>query len=433
MSNNLDLQKKIIAKTPFFYGWVMVFMAALTMFFTGPGQTFSFSIFIDQFIREFGWTRAQVNNYYSLATLVSGSTMFLMGKYVDRYGTKKFMIIASVLLTGAMFLLSFVSGNLVVLFVGFFLGRFSGQGVLALSSGVLTPHWFIKKRGLALMLAGLGGSIGAATFPKLNMFLIDAYGWRTAFQILGLGVFVICVPLCIIYVVNKPEDVGKYPDDTGEKADDSKDLEIIMMDEKTSLNQSEVLRSSAFWIIFIAAAQLSMIGTGIALNMLSIFRMGGLTEDFATTIMSISPLLGLGSSVAVGLFIHKIKRPQYLLALLCFMQAAGYFVLSGINSQLDAIVYMILVGLAGGSFQLVHKILQPMFFGRRYLGGVVGLVTIAWVGGSALGPTVFGNAYEYFGGYEQILTIMALVPIVAGVALFFAEIPKKRRGLGLGE
>ena len=429
MNNNLKLQRKIISKTPFFYGWVMVFMAAVTYFFTGPGQTFSFSIFIDQFITEFGWSRAQINNYYSLATLISGSTMFMMGKYIDRYGTKRLMIISGVLLTGAMFLLSFLSGNLLILFMGFFLGRFSGQGVLGLASGVLTPHWFIKKRGIAMMLAGLGGTIGGAVLPKLNLFLINTYGWRQAFQILGTGVLVLCVPLCIILVVNRPEDVDKYPDDTKEHDDDAKDLQAILMDEKTSLNQSEALRSGAFWIFFLGAAQVSMIVTGITLNMLSIFRTGGLTDGFSTTIMAAVSLIGLGASIIVGLMLDKIKKPQFLLAATCFMQAGSYIVLSAMNTKVEAIIYVILAGLGMAVFQLSHKVILPMFFGRRYLGGVSGIMTIAWVGGSALGPAVFGNAYEIFGGYKEILLIMAVIPIISGIAMFFVRLPEKRKGL----
>lgn len=429
MSNSLRLQKKIANKTPFFYGWVMIFIAALAMFFTGPGQTFSFSIFIDQFIEAFGWSRSQVNTYYSLATLLSGSTMFMIGKYIDRYGTKSIIMISSILLAGAMTFLSFMTGSFIMLFIGFFLGRFSGQGVLGLSAGVIPPHWFIKKRGLAIMLAGLGGTIGAAVFPKLNLFLINTYGWRSAFRILGAGVLIICVPICLLLVVNRPEDVDKYPDDTKEHPDDEKDLQAIIEDEKTSLTQSEVLKTGTFWIFFIAAMQVSAIVTGITLNMLSIFRTGGLSDDFATTILSISSIIGLCANIIVGIFIDKIKKPQIVLAIMCFMQAGSYAVLSGMNTQAEAIVYVGLMGIAMATFQLSHKLVLPMFFGRRYLGGVSGLMTIAWVGGSALGPILFGNAYEYFGGYQEILLILTLVPIISGVALLFTRIPKKRKNL----
>ena len=426
---SLKLQKRIIEKTPFFYGWVMVFMAALTMFFTGPGQTYSFSIFINHFIADFGWSRAQVNNYYAVATLVSGSTMFLVGKLVDRHGARKVTIITSILLTGSMFFLSFLTGNIIMLLIGFFLGRFSGQGVLALASGVITPHWFVKKRGLAIMLAGLGGSIGSAFFPKLNLFLINAYGWRHAFQILGLGVLFICLPLCIIFIVNRPEDVGRYPDDTKESEDDANDLAAILDDEKTSLNQREALRTGAFWIFFFAGAQLAMIGTGIWLNMLSIFSISGLSDNFATTIMTSSSLIGLAASLIVGLFLDKIKKPHFLLAVMCFMQAASYIALGQLQAKAEAIIYVVLYGSSMAVFMLVHKLVLPMFFGRRYLGGVSGGMTIAWVGGAALGPIIFGNAYEIFNGYNEILLALAAVPMITGISLFFAKIPHKRRGI----
>ncbi|MEX1376294.1 MAG: MFS transporter [Eubacteriales bacterium] len=427
MKEKLILQKKIIGKTPFFYGWVMVFMAGVAMFFTGPGQTFSFSIFMDQFINEFGWSRGQINNIYSLATLLSGSTMFMVGKMVDKHGTKKFMILSSILLTGAMVFLSMLTGSIIMLFIGFFLGRFSGQGVLGLSAGVLTPHWFIKKRGRALMLAGLGGTFGAAVFPKLNLFLIEAYGWRHAFQILGVIVFAICLPLVIVFIVNRPEDVGKYPDDADGEAEDKKEINDILMDEKTSLTQNETLKTGTFWLLFLGATQLSMIVTGIALNMLSIFRTGGLTDSFATTIMSFASLVGLGSNLVVGMFIDKVKKPHVVLAIMCFMQAVSYVILSGMDTKLEGVLYVIINGVSMAAFQLTHRMVLPKFFGRRYLGGVSGIMTIAWVGGSALGPIIFGNAFEIFGGYREILIIISLVPIISGVSLLFAKMPKKRQ------
>lgn len=33
--------------TPFYYGWMIVLISALGVFFSGPGQTYSISVFID--------------------------------------------------------------------------------------------------------------------------------------------------------------------------------------------------------------------------------------------------------------------------------------------------------------------------------------------------------------------------------------------------
>lgn len=53
----------------FYYGWVIVFIAGLTVFFSGPGQTYSNASFIDEYIQTFGWSRTEVSSIYSLAIL----------------------------------------------------------------------------------------------------------------------------------------------------------------------------------------------------------------------------------------------------------------------------------------------------------------------------------------------------------------------------
>ncbi|SIS84573.1 MFS transporter [Salimicrobium salexigens] len=78
--------------TKFYYGWAIVFVAALSVFFSGPGQTYSNSIFIDYYIEDFGFSRSTVSGLYSAATLVAGITLFTVGRMVDRFGQRVMMI-----------------------------------------------------------------------------------------------------------------------------------------------------------------------------------------------------------------------------------------------------------------------------------------------------------------------------------------------------
>ncbi|WP_423189060.1 hypothetical protein ACO1PF_10765 [Alkalibacterium sp. f15] len=45
------MKKKELA---FYYGWVIVAVGVLSVFFSSLGQTFSVSIFIDFYMKEFG-------------------------------------------------------------------------------------------------------------------------------------------------------------------------------------------------------------------------------------------------------------------------------------------------------------------------------------------------------------------------------------------
>ncbi|CAM3478465.1 MFS transporter [Marinicrinis lubricantis] len=159
--------------TPFYYGWLMVAIGALGVFFSGPGQTYSNSVFIESYISDFDMSRTTVSSIYSAATLLAGFLLFGIGKLTDRYGRRIMLTIVSGLLAAACFWNSFAAGA-ITLFIGFFCIRLFGQGSMTMISNTLVSQWFIKQRGRALSFASLGGLLGAAFFPPFINLLIDA-------------------------------------------------------------------------------------------------------------------------------------------------------------------------------------------------------------------------------------------------------------------
>ncbi len=57
--------------------------------------------------------------------------------------------------------------------------------------------------------------------------------------------------------------------------------------------------------------------------------------------------------------------------------------------------------------------LKPYLFGRKYLGGISGVIAVLSVIGSAIGPLYFGAAFDATGGYTGTLLISSLFPAVA--------------------
>ena len=80
------------------YGWMIILIAALSTFFSAPGQTYFISGFIDIYVNELSLDRSMVSTLYSLATLVSVLVSFTVGKVSDRLGTKRTMLIVGILL-----------------------------------------------------------------------------------------------------------------------------------------------------------------------------------------------------------------------------------------------------------------------------------------------------------------------------------------------
>ena len=83
-----------ILSNKLYYGWFIALFAAIGLFFWGPGQTFSVSIFINAYIEEFGWSRSLVSTYYSLATLAAGFTLPFIGRIVNRKGYRFSLVLS---------------------------------------------------------------------------------------------------------------------------------------------------------------------------------------------------------------------------------------------------------------------------------------------------------------------------------------------------
>jgi MFS family permease len=181
------------------------------VFFSGPGQTYSVSVFIDSYINDFGWSRSQVSGIYSGDTLAAGLYMLFVGRFIDIHGQRKMAVLVGIGLGLACFWNSLVT-NMAMLFIGFFFLRLLGQGSMTLIPNTLIPQWFIEKRGKALSMMAIGGFASSAALPPINAWLVSEWGWSFWWKVWGLLLLVVFVPLAYFLIRNKPEDLGLLPD-----------------------------------------------------------------------------------------------------------------------------------------------------------------------------------------------------------------------------
>jgi MFS transporter, OFA family, oxalate/formate antiporter len=86
-----------VQRVPFFYGWVIMLAGTLGMIMTSPGQTYATSIFIEGFIVDLGISRTLVSTLYTLGTLSGAPLLPLVGRLVDRHGSRRMVAIIAVL------------------------------------------------------------------------------------------------------------------------------------------------------------------------------------------------------------------------------------------------------------------------------------------------------------------------------------------------
>ncbi|WP_377891290.1 MFS transporter [Alkalihalobacillus sp. R86527] len=415
-------------ESPFFYGWLIVAAAAVGVFFSGPGQTYGVSVFIDHYISDFGWSRSLVSGIYSSATLAAGLLLFIIGRMVDKFGQRRMMLIVGSLLAVACIWNSFVVGP-VMLFIGFFMLRLFGQGSMTLVPNTLVPQWFILKRGRALSFMAIGGFLSSATFPPLNTWLISSFGWENAWRILGGAILIIFLPVVFFLIRNKPEDIGLLPDNAISKKRLAKRKEEKMDEEEeegfeTNWTVKEAMRTRAFWLILFCVSIPALVNTGLTFHLFSILGEQGVPDHTAALILSIMAIVGFPVTMVSGFILERVNV-HIVLGLSFIGQIAFILLLTQVDTYILAIVFGVLWGIIGGIERITLNIIWPDYFGRANLGSIKGIATTTMVIGSAFGPLPFGVAYDTFGGYTEILLLILIFPILGTIAAFLSPPPKK--------
>ena len=406
-------------KTGFFYGWVIVLIAGFTLFFSGPGQTYSVSVFIDSYIDTYGWSRSAVSSMYSLGTLSAGMLMGFVGRAYDRYGHRKVTVTVAVLMGFALIWMSMVN-SIPMLFVGFFLIRLLGQGSMSLSGSTLVPQWFVRRRGLAMSLMSMGGALSLATLPPFNNWMIQRFGWQMGWRTWSVLMWVVFAPLAYLLIRDRPEAVGLHPDNV----EVGKTVDGVEAVEEEAWTLMEALRTRCFWILIYIQMVPSAIITGLIFHQMSILTMRGLTTDSAALISSLMSVVRLPMILVAGRIVDNVKT-KWLLATSMTLLTLSMVSLYLADSRSLIMVYGVLVGLQMGLQSIVTGVVWPEYYGRRNLSTIKGVTMMGGVIGSALGPLPFGFAYDLFGGYNEALLVSMVFPL-AGVLLgMFASKPEK--------
>ncbi|MDC3412021.1 MFS transporter [Aquibacillus sp. 3ASR75-11] len=414
----------------FYYGWVIVFIAALGAFFSGPGQTYSNSIFVDEYINDFGWSRSEVSGLYSIATLIAGFTMIVVGRFIDRFGQRTMMVVVGVSLAAATFFNSVVS-SMWMFVVGIFFIRLLGQGSMMLIPNTLVAQWFIKKRGRAVSFVSLGSFASAAAFPVINTWLIQTWDWQFAWRFWGVMLLVLFVPIALFGVRNRPEDIGLVPDG---KADKNTKVSMGKMgkyipetEENWRLN--EAAKTRAFWMILICVGIPSMINTGITFHIISIFGSNQLQPEVAAMVLSLMAIVGIPMSFVSGFITEKIKT-NYLLFLVFLIEIVLLLLLLIMSNYLIAIIVGILWGVANGLGRIATNVIWPNYFGRRHIGSINGVGVTMGVAGSAFGPLPFGIGFDIFQSYTPVLLLSLIFPLIGVTCSLLATKPVKAHADG---
>lgn len=443
------------ASLPFFYGWVVLGASTLGIVMSVPGQTMGVSVFADHLLEATGLTRLQLSNAYLVGTIASGLALPFGGSLVDRVGVRRMIVLSSLglaamlaFLASADAMISWLSTRqtllpasalaMAVLAVGFTGLRFTGQGMLTLTSRTMVGRWFEKKRGLVAAVSGPFVSFSFASAPLLLSFWIGRSGWRGAWLEMAVVVAVVMGGLGWLLFRDTPEECGLHVDGGADPRPDatriepSADARIADGDATPSIGSGdftrpEALRTAAFWLVTLAIGSQAMVGTGITFHIVNLGAEMGLDETDAVSIFLpiavVSALIGLLAGAAVDRY--PIRR------LIMVMMAAQTVMFSAMAHFADPVLRLAAVagwGIASGFYGPLTVAAIPNFFGRTHLGAIQGAMMSSIVIASALGPSALAALRDAFDSYAPGLYAMVALPLLVFAAAPLTPDPRKLDG-----
>lgn len=404
---------------PLYYGHYIVIAGFITQFIAVGMSNYIVSVFQVPMTEEFGWSRGDFSFSRTIGQMVMAFTGFLIGSHIDRYGGRPFMLVGSLILAASLYALSAVQTLLQWNLLNGLAVTAGAAMIGNLVVNVTLGKWFVEHRGLAVALAGMGVSFAGLVLPPLATWLVDSFGWREAWQYLGLSAAALALPMGLV-VRRTPEDFGLHPD--GKSDQDIRDGKgaAAAADYDLSMTRAQAMRTLNFYKLVLAFGLFQISITVMLLHGNALMTDAGYSRILAASMISLASLPAFVSKPYWGYLIGKQNAAVLAAIGAVTTGAAVMMIVFSLMAKIDYLVYagFLLMGIGWGGLLPLQEVIWASFFGRRYLGSVRSTAMPFSFTLSAIGPWVVGSYYDMFGNYNSALLIIAGCNLASGVMLY---------------
>lgn len=424
-----DRHRHWATRLPFYYGWVIVGIAFLTMAVGVTARTV-FSLLMPPLIDEYGWDRGLTAGAFSFGFLVSAVLGPVAGRVVDTRGPRAVILAGVLLMASGLILAQWIERPWhLYATLGVLVGGGANMMTYTVHSQFL-PNWFVHRRGLAISIAFAGAGVGAiALLPWLQSIIANS-GWRAACLVMALLAFFVAGPLNL-FVRKKPEELGLRADGLSQAIPEAEAQGSNIADPAWTAIEwtlARAVRTSRFWWIVIAYFCGLAAWYAVQVHQTKYLVEIGFTPIVAAWALGAVSVAGIPGQIGFGALSDRIGR-EWVWTAGCGGFAMCYGALMALeNSPSNALLYAMVVSQGFFGYALTSvmgPIVAEIFDGPNY-GSIFGTITIALVGGGAAGPWVTGVIHDLTGGYRLAFLLIMGCCVISAVAIWMAA-PRKVR------
>src|SRR5882672_1580428 len=381
-----------------FYGWWVVMTAGLGLGLGyAPIIVYSFGIFLKPLLQEFHSSRGNISLAFTLANLAQAMISPLVGRWADRFGARRVILLGSAFFASMLFLSLALSTSLWQLYLFYVLLGIAGIGASPLPYGKVIANWFDRRRGLALGLTMFGLGAGAIIMPALAQGLIATFGWRGAYAAMGLPVLAVCVPVVSLLLKETPGTIGCLPDGAI-----AAQPPITKRPNVDGMVWQDARHGYTFWTMVSAFFLVGVSVHGCVVHLVPMLTDRGVSPHRAALTSSLLGGALLIGRVVTGYLLDRIFAPRVAMIFFSGAAAGIALLLSGAASCAPFLAAL-LIGLGMGAEADIIAYLTSRYFGLRAFGEIYGYAFAAYVLAGALGPWLMGLGFDHTGSYSPVL------------------------------
>jgi MFS transporter, OFA family, oxalate/formate antiporter len=386
----------------------------------------AYGVFLPVLAEAFTWSRGSIAAALSVNLLLGGVAGFGIGALADRCGPR-IMLALTVPLAGAGFALVSMVGARWHLYL--FVGVMGGVGMSSfyLLSASTVTRWFEDRRGLALALVLVGFNLGYISAGPLAAWLIAQVGWRGAYALLGGGCGLLSLLAALTVRLPSALEIASLRR-VSRRLEASRGVAPGIVSRAAAeggLTLHEALVDPRQWYLNVAWLLLGGLALMVSVHIVPFARDRGIGLAGASLALTAYGVGSVSGRIAAGAVSDRLGtlptiRAAYViqgLALLALWWLPSREALLGCLAAFG-------IGFAASDTMIVKVI--PDIFGVRAIGAVMGVLTLGWRSGAAVGPAAAGFLYDVTGSYAVPFGGASWAVLLSW--LLFRQAAARRRG-----
>jgi OFA family oxalate/formate antiporter-like MFS transporter len=383
---------------------------------------YGWTLFVNPINKAHGWSIASIQVAFAVFIALETWLTPIEGWIVDMLGPSrgpKIVVSIGGILVAIGWVLNAYAESLSMLYLGAVISGIGGGAIYATSVG-MAVKWFPDRRGLAVGLTAAGYGAGAALTVIPVRYVIDTYGYQSAF--LWFGLIQGGVVFLLAFLLRGPEP-GEMASAPAPK----------VVQSIRSYTPKEVLTTPVFWVLYIMFVMVSASGLMATAQIAPIaadFKVGNAIVFWGATTLTAALIIdNIANGAARPMFgwISDNIGREYTMAIAFGLGAAAYWLLGTLGTAPWAFVlFAALIFLTWGEIFSLFPSTCTDSFGAKFATVNLSLLYTA-KGTSAFLVPVANVIKTSTGSWHAVFAVTALMNIaVVALALFVLK-PMRRK------